>query len=220
MLHAVSFNTRLRFVDETPPVLRSTIHCGEEGHFFASSPLVIFNNQDFSLLSKFIDPGIADHLAALLQHTFDSIQQVFLASSIPGVDGFPPAANSPDSSITYNGSTTPSASRGASPDLDELADRRTLDGEIDVAQIILHSCALGSRIFFRTLERLRGLDDSANLADMRMLHRNLRFLGVRSWAGLPYIYAWLYVHLGPQTSQCFRLLSSSLRFGHWSRNYT
>jgi hypothetical protein len=41
---------------------------------------------------------------------------------------------------------------------------------------------------------------------MRALHRNLRFLSVRTWAGLPYIYAWLYV-----TSFCLRLSCRSLR---------
>jgi hypothetical protein len=152
--------------------------------------LVIFNDQDFSLLSKFIDADVADNLVAILQHTFDSIQQVYLASPIHGGD-VDQGRSSAGGSSTSSSSSIPSSARGASPGLDKLADRRTLEG--DVARIILQSCALGSRIFFRTLEQLKGLDDSTNLADMRALHRNLRFLGVRSWAGLPYIYAWLYV---------------------------
>jgi hypothetical protein len=203
LLHAVSFNARLRFVKETAPVSRAKIPYDGEGNFFASSPLVVFNDQDFSLLPKFIDAEVADRLASVLGRTFETIEQVYRGSATHGpgavqvVDqGLAAAGNSPTTTATL----TPESSAvsmysagGAFPDLDELADPCTLEG--GVPGIILQSCVLASRIFFRTLDRLDGLEDRANATDMRALHRNLRFLGLRSWAGLPYIYAWLYVTL-------------------------
>jgi hypothetical protein len=163
------------------------------------------------LLSKFIDADVADHLAAILRHTFDSIEQVYHVGLSHGGNANPGLSSirgSPSSSSSSSSSccrcSMPSLDRGASPDLNELAGPGTIEG--DVPRIILQSCALGSRVVFRTLEQLNGLDNSANLTDMRALHRNLRFLSVRTWAGLPYIYAWLYV-----TSFCLGLSCRSLR---------
>jgi hypothetical protein len=203
LLHAVSFNTRLRFVEETLlPIPRAEIHANGEGYFFASSPLVIFNSQDFSLLSKFIDADVVDRLASVLEYTFDRIEEVYRHHASPGhgdavQDPEPssiagsPARSSSSSDTGSTSSSIASSTRGAVPNLDELAGPVTLEG--GVPQLILQSCALGSRIFFRTLERRDGLDNGANRGDMRALHRNLKFLGLRSWAGLPYIFAWLYV---------------------------
>jgi hypothetical protein len=174
LLHAVTFDEPLHFVENAQPVSRVRARCTGDGNFFAGSPLVLFNDEGFSSLSKFLDAETASLLAAVLQLSFDSIEEVYLAST--------------GHRSTYHKTEL---RRESSPILDQLAD--PLANEVNIARIILQSCAVGSRILFRTLKNLSGLDDSANITDMRVLYRNLKFLGLRSWAGLPYIYAWLYV---------------------------
>lgn len=176
LLHAISFDAPLHFIEKANPVSRAQVRLGREGNFFASSPLLIFNDEDYSSLSRFINAEIAVQLAAIIQQSFNSIEQVYHASSI----------NHQDISCQL-----PSLVGAFDPEIPQLAEPCSF--ERGTATIILHSCAICSRILFRTLERLNGLDSSSNLADMRALYCNLKFLGLGPWSGLPYIYAWLYV---------------------------
>jgi hypothetical protein len=161
LLHAVTFDEPLHFVENSQPVSRVRARCTGDGNFFAGSPLVLFNDEGFSSLSKFLDAETASPLAAVLQLSFDSIEEVYLAST--------------GHRSTYHKTEL---RRESSPILDQLADHLT--NEVNTARIILPSCAVGSRILFRTLKNLSGLDDSANITDMRVLYRNLNFLGLRS----------------------------------------
>ncbi len=178
LLHAISFDKPLQFVDKLDFVSRVRLPYKDEGNYFAGSPLVLFNGEDFSSLRKFVDAEIAAPLTAILQLSFDSIEQLYLGSANPV--GETSESRSAHEMFLY---------------VDEYANSYT--SKRNAARIVLQSCAIGSRIYFRTLAQLTGLQSTSNADDSRTLYNNLRFLGLRSWVGLPYIYAWLYVAFLP-----------------------
>jgi hypothetical protein len=40
---------------------------------------------------------------------------------------------------------------------------------------------------------LDGLDDPRNGLDVLVMYDNVRFVGLKAWTGLPYVYVWVYV---------------------------
>ncbi|KAH7471793.1 hypothetical protein FOMA001_g13360 [Fusarium oxysporum f. sp. matthiolae] len=144
----------------------------EGGNYIVSSPLVLCNGEDFSCLDRFIKVEAAVQLGAILKHTFDSIEQVIMYTA-HNDDRFAKTCTS-----SYVG-----------PDLDELAE--PLNPPCNTTALLVQTCALASRIYFRSLKNLDGTVIDANSRDAVEIYHNLRFLGLKSFAGLPYVYLWL-----------------------------
>lgn len=57
---------------------------------------------------------------------------------------------------------------------------------------LLETCVLATRIMRNTLaDRLDGLDDPRNGLDVLVMYENVRFVGLKAWTGLPYVYVWV-----------------------------
>jgi hypothetical protein len=63
----------------------------------------------------------------------------------------------------------------------------------ELSGLVVQTCAIASRIVHRTMQKMAGFHDSSNWTDMRRLYDNLRFINLKSWAGLPYLHLWAYV---------------------------
>lgn len=62
----------------------------------------------------------------------------------------------------------------------------------DVPGRVLEACALAARIMHRTLAGdVDGFEDKANEADAREIYEHTRFVGLKAWRGLPYVYVWV-----------------------------
>ena len=168
------------------PISRLRIARREEGDYLTGSPLLLCNDEEFSSIRKLSYDGSTAQLVHVLEDTFHTIHQVYLCYY------------SADSQEILRSTRVEDASR---LDLSSLIDSLILPRNIE--GMILQTCALASRIFFRTLELSTGFGDDANGPDMRSLYENLRFIGVKGWAGLPYVYVWLYVFA---SILCFFLL--------------
>jgi hypothetical protein len=147
------------------------------GNQLFSSPLLLCDDEDLSLAAQYVDPAVGVQLAAVLQAASDSFQQFF--GSGPEVDRV---------------AQSPSSKNGLAVDLmlDEMLSGSTAAN--DVKGLFLDTCALAARIMRRTLSGgLGGFEDAENELDVLMVYLNVRFLGLKAWTGLPYVYVWVYV---------------------------
>jgi hypothetical protein len=140
----------------------------EGGNYMLSSPLLLCEDERFALVHDFVDVAIAAQLSHILQRTFESVRQLYSLKDAP---------DNPHPVIPTD------------LGLDEVIGR-SVDGR-NVPALMLETCALASRIFFRTLKYTTSFNDCINEADMIALYDNLRFIGLRSWSGLPYVYLWM-----------------------------
>jgi hypothetical protein len=143
------------------------------------------------MLNKFMDTKHAMLLATIFDYTFSSIKQVYAC-----INDHRDLCNEENRDVPID------------LDIDTLS---SLSMPVkSVPSILLQTCALASRIYFRSLTAHHGLENKANAPDMRVIYENLRFLGLRSWAGLPYVYIWLYVSHIPvslvSTNHCLHSL--------------
>jgi hypothetical protein len=139
-----------------------------EGDELRSCPLLLCDNEDFPRAARYVEPGIRGQLIAVLRAANDAFQQFFL----PSVEG------------TTSGH-----------------DARTVDAWADcptagnnVPRLLLETCALAARIMRRTLsesENLDGFDDHENMMDVLRIYHNTRLIGLKAWAGLPYVFIWV-----------------------------
>ena len=173
MLECVCLDTPLAFNDlgQTPTMrLRPSVGFLAGDQLF-SCPLLLCDDENFSLATRYVDPAIQVQLVAVLQAASDSFHQFFDVG-----------AQSPFSELEL----------GLVVDLDAIADSPTAAN--NVSGLFLETCALAARITRRTLSGdLDGFDDSANELDVLGIYDNIRFIGLKAWAGLPYIYVWVYV---------------------------
>ena len=137
-----------------------------EGDELRSCPFLLCDNEDFSLAAQYVDPAIRIQLVAVLRAASDAFRQFFLPSGEQNAFG--------------NDART----------VDALADCPTAGN--NVPRLLLETCALAARIMRKTLsENLDGFDDSENKSDVLRIYHNTRFIGLKAWAGLPYVYIWV-----------------------------
>lgn len=136
------------------------------GDQLMSCPLLICDGEDFSLATKYVDSAIGIQLANVFQVASESIQRFFF----PDIEG----------SLAQLGLTV---------DLDAIANSPIVGS--NVSGLFLETCTLAARITKRTLECLSSFEDPLNEADALALYDNTRFIGLKAWTGLPYIYVWV-----------------------------
>ncbi|KAJ9133279.1 hypothetical protein NKR23_g10862 [Pleurostoma richardsiae] len=175
LLRAVSFNVSLAFMTTHTPISRLRPST-REGNYFASSPLLIVDDEDFSELHMFL--GLEERDANRLSELFREMHET--TSMVHD------HARAEDLSVLL---TEKSADQLARLELDEHAD--ALLYPTKKSSILLQTSCLAARIFLRTVSATRSFSDAKNERDMRMLHDLLRFSGLKPWAGMPYIYLWI-----------------------------
>jgi hypothetical protein len=134
-----------------------------------SSPLLRCEDEDFSLVRRFIGPEISAKLVWILNQTSDAVEY-FCGQE---------AENEPSNMVV------------GIVNLNDMADGVLSAHELP--GLVAQTCAIASRIVYRTMQRKAGFHDSSNWADMHRLYDNLRFTNLKSWAGLPYLHLWAYV---------------------------
>jgi hypothetical protein len=175
-LECLCLDTPLAFGELGPaPTMRVMTADGFlSGNQLRSCPLVLCDDENFSLAAQYADPAIHLQLVAVLQAANNSFRQFFdlEAQSALGDDGL--AASAADSI------------------LDAIVDTPTAAN--DVPGLLLETCALAARVMRRTLAGfVDGFDDPENALDVLMIYDNTRFIGLKAWKGLPYVYVWVYV---------------------------
>ncbi|KAJ0148975.1 Uncharacterized protein HZ326_8400 [Fusarium oxysporum f. sp. albedinis] len=166
LLQCICLDTKLAFSS----VGRSLFHwqavdklCGDH---MVRSPLLRCEDDDFSLVGRFIDPEISERLVRILGRTSDDIE------SFCGHEAENGSSNMVVGILS----------------LDDMADGVLLIH--DLPGLAAQTCAIASRIVYRTMQRKAGFHDSSDLADMHRLYDNLGFINLRPWAGLPYLHLW------------------------------
>lgn len=137
--------------------------CGDQ---LMSCPLLVCDDEDFSLVTKYVDPAISFKLVNVLHAASESIRHFFF----PDIEGL-------------------FAQHGLVVDLDAIADSPIAGNS--VSGLFLETCTLAARITKQTLEGLSSFEDPENRADVLALYDNTRFIGLKAWTGLPYIYVWV-----------------------------
>ena len=137
------------------------------GNQLRSCPLLLCDDEDFSLAAQYADRDIRLDLVDVLQAASDSFRQFFSLNT-----------------------ATEDELTAADLGLDAIADRLTAAN--DVSGLLLQTCALAARITRRTLSGIvDGFDDAGNELDVLAMYENTRFIGLKAWAGLPYVYVWV-----------------------------
>jgi len=199
MLQCVSLDTPLAFNSLDPvPIPHLTTPDGfPAGDQLRSCPLLLCDNEDLSLAAQYIDPDIRASVVYVLE-TANSLFNGFF----------------PDSDGTAS-PTTPEISTPTT-----LEQELVLDAILDdpaavptsVSSLFLQTCALATRITYRTLAAqtakraaIKGGkvvitsddndDDNAldlsNDLDAQRIYHHVRFMGLKAWVGLPYVYVWV-----------------------------
>ncbi|KAL5610664.1 hypothetical protein FOBRF1_006781 [Fusarium oxysporum] len=166
LLQCICLDTKLAFSSVGRPIFRWQAVEKLGGDHMVSSPLLQCEDEDFSLVGRFIGPEISARLVRILSRASDAIE------SFCGQE-------------TGNGSSDMLV---GIVNLDDMA-----DGALsvhDLPGLVAQTCAIASRIVHRTMQRKSGFHDSSNWADMHRLYDNLRFINLRPWAGLPYLHLW------------------------------
>ncbi|KAK4129672.1 hypothetical protein N657DRAFT_564033 [Parathielavia appendiculata] len=167
-LQCLTLGTPLAFSLLGPaPIMRLMTADGfVEGDELRSCPLLLCDKEDFSLAAQYVDPAIHVQLVAVLRAANDSFRQFFLPSAMQNTCGN-------DGRI-----------------VDALADSPTAGN--NVPRLLLDTCAFAARIMRRTLSGyLDGFEDPENTSDLLAIYHNTRFMGLKAWAGLPYVYVWV-----------------------------
>lgn len=135
-----------------------------------SCPLLLCDDEDFSLAARYVDPAIDVKLTGVLQAASCPFRKFF------DLDDELSLFEDLDLAV----------------DLDAIADSPTAANH--VSGLFLETCALTARIMRRTLsENLHSFNDPANNADLLAIYDNTRFIGLKAWSGLPYVYVWVSV---------------------------
>ncbi|KEZ44060.1 hypothetical protein SAPIO_CDS3803 [Scedosporium apiospermum] len=169
VLECVCLGTPLAFNNLGPcPTIRLKTTVGVlAGNHIYSCPLLLCDDEDFSLATRYVDQAIVVQLVRVLQAASDSFHRFF------GL-----------------GTQSPFQGLDLATDLDAIADSPT--ATTNTSGLFLKTCALAARITRRTLsESLNGFDDVANKFDVLEIYDNARFLGLKAWKGLPYVYVWV-----------------------------
>lgn len=177
-LQCVCFDTPLAFnlLGRHPTMHLMTADGMPAGNQLRSCPLLLCDDEDLSLAGQYVEPAIRVQTVAALQAASDSFRQFF------GLD-----VQSPTSS-TGRTSAEDDAAIGRSSDA--IANNPSPPSK--ASRLLLDTCALTARIMRRTSQgNLNGLDDTANELDVLRLYENTRFIGLKAWAGLPYVYVWV-----------------------------
>jgi hypothetical protein len=138
------------------------------GDQLLSCPLMLCDDESFSFASRYVDAATGFQLVSVLQTANDSIRRFFSAETgnlfqdLGWVDDLDAIINNPGSTFGRN-----------------------------VAGLFLETCALAARITKRTLEGFILFDDTENQEDVLALYDNTRFIGLKAWTGLPYVYVWV-----------------------------
>ncbi|KAK3900282.1 hypothetical protein C8A05DRAFT_17396 [Staphylotrichum tortipilum] len=179
-LQCVCLNTPLAFNVLGPaPVPRLLTADGFlAGDQVWSCPLLLCDDENLSLAGQYVDAAIRGPLVAVLQAARDSFQHFF----------FPSPGETDDAGATLAGL----AAVDVVVDAVLAASSPPAAAANDVPARLLETCALAARIMHRTLAGdVDGFDDAANEADARVVYENTRFVGLKAWRGLPYIYVWV-----------------------------
>ncbi|KAJ4198911.1 hypothetical protein NW759_016204 [Fusarium solani] len=166
LLQCICLDTKLAFSSVGRPLFHWQAVEKLGGDHMVSSPLLRCEDEDFSLVGRFIGPEISARLAQILGQTSDAIED-FCGQE---------AGN--ESSNTVVGIVN----------LDDVAD--VVLPAHELSGLVVQTCAIASRIVHRTMQKMAGFHDSSNWTDMRRLYDNLRFINLKSWAGLPYLHLW------------------------------
>ncbi|KAK4175771.1 hypothetical protein QBC36DRAFT_353862 [Triangularia setosa] len=173
MLQAVCLDTPLAFNILNPVTSLQIMTVGPfEGQQFRSCPLLICDADEFDLANQYVQPHIHADLPEVLQSAFDSLRCFFKI----------PSEREWENNAGWQ--------RLGTVDLDQVIDQpRTTS---NIPGLFLETCALASRIMRRTLiEGLDGFNDLANKEDVQVIYDHIRFIGLKGWVGLPYIYVWV-----------------------------
>ncbi|KAK4225617.1 hypothetical protein QBC38DRAFT_482573 [Podospora fimiseda] len=175
ILESICLHTPLAFneLEEIPPVYLVTPPGHPfypEGQFRSSPFFLVDADMDFLRVSQFVSsPEVGIQLGIVLQEANDIFQRFFglttdLNAVVPGY-------------------------------LDAVIDSYNDGRRNDLSKLLLETCALATRIMKRTLEEgawsARQFDNVTNERDVLAIYDNVRFMGLRVWAGLPYVYVWV-----------------------------
>ncbi|KAK0710610.1 hypothetical protein B0H67DRAFT_601597 [Lasiosphaeris hirsuta] len=139
------------------------------GDQLLSCPLLLCNNEDFSLAAQYVDPAIRGQLEAVLSAANGSFRRFFASDA--------PSTFAQDEAVDQL--------------LDAVADRP--GAAKNVSGLFLETCALAARIMRRTLSGgWHGFGfGPADEMDALAICENNRFIGLKAWMGLPYVYVWV-----------------------------
>ncbi len=150
------------------------------GDQLRSCPLLLCDHEDFSLAAPYANAVIRADLIDVLQAASDSFRHFFFGADQHGTFGDDALALAAAVAVDMN--------------LDAIIAIPTAAN--DISGLLLETCALAARITRRTLSgRVDGFDDAGNELDVRAIYENSRFMGLKAWAGLPYVYVWMCVSL-------------------------
>ncbi|KAK0644692.1 hypothetical protein B0T16DRAFT_460716 [Cercophora newfieldiana] len=169
MLECICLNTPLAFNELGPnPVVRlNTPEDFPSGDQLRSCPLLLCDEEDFSFAAQYVEPDIRTDLISVLGAASNTFLALFESKT-------PTLENSGESDF----------------DLDVIADVTTVSTK--VSGLFLQTCALATRITHRTTTgEANAFDDPINHMDAKTMYYNLRFMGLKVWAGLPYVYVWV-----------------------------
>ncbi|KAK4202427.1 hypothetical protein QBC40DRAFT_276726 [Triangularia verruculosa] len=173
MLQGVCLDTPLAFNILNPVTSLRVQTVGPfEGQQFRSCPLLMCDDDEFDHANQYVQPHIHGDLPEVLQSAFDALRCFF---KIPSEHRWENDLNWQDLMHV---------------DLDHVIDQPRTTA--DIPGLFLETCALAARIMRRTLmEGLDGFDDVRNKEDVQAIFDHIRFIGLKAWVGLPYIYVWV-----------------------------
>jgi hypothetical protein len=147
----------------TPKLRVVTSEGFPRGKQLLSSPFLLCDDEDLSLAAGYVDPAIRVRLVKVLQAASQSFQR-FVRFEHEGID--------------------------VDSVLDDIIDMPVAAN--DVPGLLVETCALAGRIMRRTLSGDGDrLDDPENELDALAIYDNTRFIGLKAWTGLPYVYVWV-----------------------------
>ncbi|KAH6856157.1 hypothetical protein B0I37DRAFT_69827 [Chaetomium sp. MPI-CAGE-AT-0009] len=190
------------------------------GDQLRSCPLLLCDGEDLSRAAAYADPSIRAGLVAALQDAHASFHAFFFfdcsplhgagtgTASDPASDPASPSEWSSGSSSTAVGEAGEVGEADGVPLVDTVDWDALVDGlsaasapapapapapkPNSVPARLLETCALAARIMRNTLtDGLDGLDDPRNGLDVLVMYENVRFVGLKAWTGLPYVYVWV-----------------------------
>ncbi|KAK3294387.1 uncharacterized protein B0H64DRAFT_343731 [Chaetomium fimeti] len=176
-LQCICLSTPLAFstLGTAPTPHLTTSPAFPAGNQLRSCPLLLCDGEALSLAAQYTDPSIRPGLVTALQDAHDAFRGFF---------GYPSSLPGPASPSTWSSSSTAvgeEADDGVPPVVPNSVPAR-----------LLETCALAARIMRNTLtDGLDGLDDPRNGLDVLVMYENVRFVGLKAWTGLPYVYVWV-----------------------------
>lgn len=176
MLQCVCLQTPLAFNDLGPgPLTHLTTPADfPSGDQLRSSPLLLCDNEDFSLAAQYVDSTIRNQFVSVLEAASDLFHGLFT----PNTASPPP-----------NPRSKRSQEARINLDLDAIAD---INAGTTVSGLSLQTCALATRITRRTvMGEADAFDDVFNQGDVQVMYQNVKFIGLKAWVGLPYVYVWV-----------------------------